>query len=253
MDNREVVVAANFANKNANFDVSGRPVRALITGDGVQYSTPVESVAANAYVTLLSYLTSDRYPRLRGTLAYVYVNISIELKAGTATADLKWKVQARNKDGTWVDMSAEQSLDNIGTSYVADRLEGFFSIQTNITQIPLEVKIVIKSNESKSTVNGTDIAFVDGGGGEDTITQVAAEFVTAGLVVGDIITVAGSTSNDGDYTLTGVAAGVLNVATASLTAEVAGDDVTITSTGQAYGKVKNTTVIQPVGSVGGIG
>ena len=253
MDNREIVAAAAFATRNANFDVSMRPVRAQLTADGVQYSTVVESVKANVDVDLLHYKSIDRYPRLRGTLAYVYVNISIELKAGTATADLKWRIQSRNKDGTWTNMSAEITTANVGTAYVALRREGFFAIQTNITQIPLEVRVILQSNESKSSVTGVDIAFVDGGAGEDTITRTAADFVTAGFVVGDIITIAGSTSNDGDYTLTGVAAGVLNIATGSLTAEVAGDTVTCSCAGQAYGKVKNTTIINPVGSVGGIG
>ena len=43
------------------------------------------------------------------------------------------------------------------------------------------------------------------------------------------ITIAGSTSNNGTYTAITVIAGTINVATASLTAEGAGDTVTITS------------------------
>jgi len=152
MDNREVVVAANFANKNANFDVSIRPVRAQLTTTGVQWSTEVQSVAANVDVELLNIKTIDRFPRLRGTLSDVYANISIQLKAGTATADLIWKVQARNKDGTWTDMCAAQTETNINTTYVAKRVEGFFDIKTNITQIPFEVRVILKSNESKSTM-----------------------------------------------------------------------------------------------------
>jgi hypothetical protein len=80
-----------------------------------------------------------------------------------------------------------------------------------------------------ATVTGTDIAFVDGGAGEDTITQVAAKFLEIGLVVGDVITVSGSASNDGDYTIISVVAGTINVATGSLTAEGVGASVTITS------------------------
>jgi len=77
-------------------------------------------------------------------------------------------------------------------------------------------------------LSGTDIAFVDGGAGEDTITRTAADFVTNGYVVGDTLTVSGSTSNDGSYTLTGVAADTLNVATGLLTAEGAAATVTLT-------------------------
>ena len=78
-------------------------------------------------------------------------------------------------------------------------------------------------------VTGTDIAFVDGGAGEDTITQVAARFLEIGLVAGDVITVTGSTSNNGNFTIISVVAGTINVATASLVAEAAGASVTITS------------------------
>lgn len=75
----------------------------------------------------------------------------------------------------------------------------------------------------------TDIAFVDGDGGEDTITQVSAGFVTAGFVIGDTITISGSVSNDGTYTILSISAGVINVATGSLIAEGVGALTTITA------------------------
>ncbi len=68
------------------------------------------------------------------------------------------------------------------------------------------------------------IAFVDGGAGEDTITDSGSGFVTLGLRNGDTLYVEGTSNNDttDGYDLTGVAAGVLNVATGLLTAEAAG-------------------------------
>ncbi|MBW2672960.1 MAG: hypothetical protein JRD89_06015 [Deltaproteobacteria bacterium] len=77
-------------------------------------------------------------------------------------------------------------------------------------------------------LSGTDIAFVDGGAGKDTITRTAADFIANGYVAGDILTVAGSASNDGDYPIVSVAAGTINVATGSLTGEGAGASVTLT-------------------------
>ena len=77
------------------------------------------------------------------------------------------------------------------------------------------------------SISGADIAFVDGGIGADTITQVAAQFVIAGFVAGDVITVSGSGSNDGDYTIVSLTAGVITLATGMLTDEVAGAAVTI--------------------------
>ena len=76
-------------------------------------------------------------------------------------------------------------------------------------------------------IDGTGIAFVDGGGGSDTITDTGSGFVTAGFAATDKIRVIGSASNDGDYQLTNAAAGTLTMATASLTAETASESVTI--------------------------
>ena len=93
------------------------------------------------------------------------------------------------------------------------------------------------------TVTDTDIAFVEANGGEDTITKAEGSFLAAGFVAGETITVSGSTSNDGDYTIISVIAGTINVATASLTAEIAGDTVTITQAAmQVYGLTTSGTV-----------
>ena len=76
-------------------------------------------------------------------------------------------------------------------------------------------------------ISGTGIAFVDGGGGSDTITDTGTGFAPAGVGATDKIRVIGSASNDGDYQLTNAAAGTLTMATALLTAETAGESVTI--------------------------
>ena len=248
-DNQTVIANAALQLKNLFVDITEYPVEAQGTADGVQYDTEVETIKATTDYELLLWKLENNYPNTKGHLIRVHYVISFSLKAGTATADLKWKLQARNKDGSWIDMCAEQTETNIGTAYAAKTIKGYLDSQNVISKKPFEMRFIIQSHESKSTINGTDIAFVDGGVGEDTITQVAAGFVAAGLVVGDIITVSGSTSNDGDYTLTGIVAGTLNVATGSLTEEVAGDDVTISCTGQGTGKVKNDTVINIVGRI----
>jgi len=62
----------------------------------------------------------------------------------------------------------------------------------------------------KASIGGTTLTFVEGGA-TDTITDSGSRFITAGFDVGDSITVAGSTSNDGVYTLSNVAAGTLTL------------------------------------------
>jgi len=73
--------------------------------------------------------------------------------------------------------------------------------------------------------SASTIAFVDGGGSSDTITDSADGFGDFGST--DKIRVIGSSSNDGDYTLTAQADGTLTVASGSFTAETAGESVTI--------------------------
>ena len=73
--------------------------------------------------------------------------------------------------------------------------------------------------------DGATIAFVDGGLSSDTITDSATGFADFGNT--DKIRVIGSSSNDGDYQLTAKADGTLTVATATFTAETAGESITI--------------------------
>ena len=72
---------------------------------------------------------------------------------------------------------------------------------------------------------GTGIAFVDGGGSSDTITDTASGFGSFGA--SDKIRVIGSASNDGDYQLTNASAGTLTVETGTFTAETASESITI--------------------------
>lgn len=68
-------------------------------------------------------------------------------------------------------------------------------------------------------IGGGNMAFVDGGASEDTITDDASGFVTAGFSPGDLIYVYGSTTAANDLVgveLTAVAAGTLTFATGSV-------------------------------------
>ena len=79
-------------------------------------------------------------------------------------------------------------------------------------------------------IQGTGIAFVDGGGGADTITDTDNGFIRAGFQPGHKITVSGSTTSDGPYTIVSVVAGTITLATGSLPGnEAAGDVVTISA------------------------
>ena len=73
--------------------------------------------------------------------------------------------------------------------------------------------------------SASTIAFVDGGGSSDTITDSASGF--GDFEATDKIRVIGSASNDGDYQLTAASSGTLTVATGTFTAEAVGESITI--------------------------
>lgn len=76
-------------------------------------------------------------------------------------------------------------------------------------------------------IDGVTFAFVDSD--PDTITDSDSGFVTAGFEAGHDVIVEGSESNDGEYAIDTVAAGVLTFDSAEeLTTEAAGESVTIT-------------------------
>jgi hypothetical protein len=72
---------------------------------------------------------------------------------------------------------------------------------------------------------GTGIAFVDGGAGNDTITDTGTGL--AGILAGAIVSVSGSGLNDGEYLVTASAAGTLTLSPGVLTTEAAGASVTL--------------------------
>lgn len=132
------------------FDVSIYLVKAQGTtsSDGIQYSDEVVTVDADNDYELLNISSYNKYPNLKGKLAWVQYNIVFSLKAGSGTADLKWKLQARDKDGTWTDICAEQTETNIGTDYIEKRIKGYLDIKTNITEMPFEMRLIFQSNEA---------------------------------------------------------------------------------------------------------
>lgn len=151
------------------FDVTDRPIRTQGTNDGIQYGDEVETVKADTDYELLLYKTFGRFSRLIGSLVWVEYDIEFQLKAGNETADLKWKLQARDLGGIWTDMCEEQTADNIGISYVDKKISGYLDIKTNITRIPFEIRLTFQSNESSPGIaigrikNTTFIRMVGGG------------------------------------------------------------------------------------------
>lgn len=92
-----------------------------------------------------------------------------------------------------------------------------------------------KADTVYEPADGTTIAFVDGGGSADTITDSAEGFLEAGLQAGDTFTVSGATTagNNKSMAAVNVEAGTITLATGTVVAAepgVEGTKFTVTST-----------------------
>lgn len=97
------------------------------------------------------------------------------------------------------------------------------------------------------TYTASTIAFFDNNPAADTITDSAAQFVIEGFVIGDTITITGSTSNNGSYTIAGVTAGTITLDDAgTLVNEAAGASVTITSASNKIDFGVNLATLSPI-------
>ena len=124
------------------------PVSGDLTSDGVQYSTEVSTTDANTDVVVLSD-TIDVGTKAK--LLWIYFNVGCAFKANaSATADIKWKAQARNEDGTWTDLFSYVTYADIGTSYAGNdkKMEGNATVVSTLNQLPIDFRVIFQCNEA---------------------------------------------------------------------------------------------------------
>jgi len=144
---KAIIVAPDEIPVRAGFftDFEDRLVSGALTEDGIQYSSEVTTGAANTDVTVLSKLIN---PVLEGGILLVECGLTADFKAvSSGTADLIWKWQARNKDGTWVDLHSAVTETNIGTTYKSCTRSGYFTPEANFQNVPFEVRLILQCNE----------------------------------------------------------------------------------------------------------
>ena len=136
-------------------DYTMHPVEGLLTTDGIQYSAEVETTTADTDVTAFSYafdLGFDHFgqfmSRQTRKILTCYFEIHTMLKAeSSGTAGVKFKAQARNKDGTWVDLFAWVTYANIGIVYLEKTYKGYADIQANFQEVPFDFRVIFQCNE----------------------------------------------------------------------------------------------------------
>lgn len=117
-----------------------------LTSDGIQWSAEKDTTTTNTDVEVESVTIK---PPALGAIVEVEFGLTAAFRAVfSATADLKYKWQARNKGGTWVDLHTEVTKTDIGTAYVEETRSGRFKSVASFDSLPLDVRLVIQCNEA---------------------------------------------------------------------------------------------------------
>ena len=117
-----------------------------LTSDGVQWSAEVDTTTADTDVEVEG--VTIRPPAL-GEVLEVEFGLTAAFRAvSSATADITYKWQGRNKGDTWVDLHSTVTKADIGTSYVEETRSGRFKVVSNFNSLPFEVRLIIQCNET---------------------------------------------------------------------------------------------------------
>ncbi len=117
-----------------------------LTSDGIQWSAEKDTTTADVDVEVESVTIK---PPALGEMIEVEFGLTAAFRAvSSATADLTYKWQARNKGGTWVDLHSAVTKTDIGTTYVEETRSGRFKTVANFDSPPFEVRLIIQCNEA---------------------------------------------------------------------------------------------------------
>lgn len=117
-----------------------------LTSDGIQWSAEKDTTTADTDVEVESIAIK---PPALGKMIEVEFGLTVAFRAvSSATADLTYKWQARNKGGTWVDLHSAVVKTDIGTTYVEESRSGRFKTVANFDSLPFEVQLIIQCNEA---------------------------------------------------------------------------------------------------------
>jgi len=120
--------------------------RGSLTADGIQWSAEMDTTTPDTDVEVESITIK---PPALGEIMEIEFGLTAAFRAvSSATADIIYKWQARNKGGQWVDLHAAVTKANIGTTYVEESRSGRLSALANLDSLPFEVRLIIQCNEA---------------------------------------------------------------------------------------------------------
>jgi len=117
-----------------------------LTSDGIQWAAEKDTTTAGVDVEVESITIK---PPALGAMVEVEFGLTAAFRVvSSATADLTYKWQARNKGGSWVDLHSAVTKADIGTTYVEETRSGRFKTVANFDSLPFEVRLIIQCNEA---------------------------------------------------------------------------------------------------------
>ena len=125
----------------------------LTTGDltsTVQYSTIDSTTTKDIAITMFSKDIDFSF----GTGAHKYIidcyfYIVCEFSSATTnTADVEWKPQARNDDGTWTDLASYVDMPDVDTTFTESVLKGYATTSATFDEVPFNFRILMKCDEA---------------------------------------------------------------------------------------------------------
>ena len=122
--------------------------RGDLTEDGVQWSSEVSTSTGN-------YTTVEEVTIDFGVSAKIYeveFGLTVALKSSGATKFAKFKWQARNKFGTWVNLHTEITYAADASAYKEYTMSGRFLNVANFDGVPFEVRVQIQREDVNENV-----------------------------------------------------------------------------------------------------
>ncbi len=124
----------------------------LVTGDltdgSQQYSPEVDTTTLDVDVAIFEKTIENPYADdLAWDLLLLQFNLALSLRAvSSATADIIWQLQARNKGGTWVDLISAVTETDPNTTFLERQRGGFILPVANLNEVPFDVRFILQCN-----------------------------------------------------------------------------------------------------------
>jgi hypothetical protein len=112
-----------------------------LTSDGVQWSAE-KTTTTDDFETVES-VTIE--PPASGSIIEVEFGLTCAVKSSSTLESVLFKWQARNKDGTWVDLHSEVTYAADASAYKEYTYSGRFKPVANFNAVPFDIQLLIKS------------------------------------------------------------------------------------------------------------